>query len=117
MGFVSHARQPTDRHHATAPPSCNTAAERRRRQISHPKSSVVYLVLATLKFYVVPMVTNIVRIVPRYVMHLAMAAVLWVLVFSIVAGSFLGLALAVKGWAADPTVVNPSTAINAPAAP
>ena len=73
--------------------------------------------LATLKFYVVPMVTNIVRIVPRYVMHLAMAAVLWVLVFSIVAGSFLGLALAVKGWAAHPTVINPSTAINAPAAP
>jgi uncharacterized membrane protein len=63
------------------------------------------------------MSTNIVRIVPRYVIHLFMAAVLWVLLFSIVAGSFLGLALAVKGWAAHPTSVNPSTAINAPAAP
>jgi len=58
------------------------------------------------------MLTTIVKTTPRYVIHLLMAAILWVLVFGVVAGAFLGLAFSVKGWATHPTVSNPSTAIH-----
>jgi len=64
------------------------------------------------EFYGVPMIVNAVKSAPRFVMSLVFAVVLTLLVFAVAGASFLGVTLAVQGWAA-----NPPTTINAPASP
>ena len=67
--------------------------------------------LATLKIYPVPMFVNAVKMVPRFIMSLFFAVALTLLVFAVAGVSFLGVTLAVQGWAASPP-----TTIHAPTA-
>jgi hypothetical protein len=69
-------------------------------------------VLATLKIYGVPMFVNAVKMVPRFIMSLFFAVALTLLVFAVAGVSFLGVTLAVQGWAASPP-----TTIHAPTSP
>jgi hypothetical protein len=48
------------------------------------------------------MVVHVVKMAPRIVMNLVIAAALTLLVFAVAAASFLGLTLAVRGWATSP---------------
>ena len=66
----------------------------------------------TLAFYGVPMFVHGVKMAPRIVLHLCFAVTLALVVFAVVAASFLGLSLAVQGWA-----TSPPTTIQAPAQP
>jgi hypothetical protein len=59
-------------------------------------------VLATLKIYPLPMFVNAVKMVPRFIMSLFFAVALTLLVFAVAGVSFLGVTLAVQGWAASP---------------
>ena len=59
--------------------------------------------------YRVGMFLPAVKTAPRVVLNLLFAVVLTLLVIGVTAASFLGLSLAVQGWAA-----NPSTTIQAP---
>ena len=63
----------------------------------------------TRAIYRVGMFVNAVKTAPRVVLNLLFAVVLTLLVIGVTAASFLGLSLAVQGWAA-----NPSTTIQAP---
>jgi hypothetical protein len=67
-------------------------------------------VLATLRTYGVAMFIHVVKMTSRIVMYLFAAVTLTLLVFAVAGGSFLGLSLAVQGWAA-----NPPTTIHTPA--
>jgi len=66
-------------------------------------------VLATPAIYRVRMFFNAVKTAPRVVLNLLFAVVLTLLVVGVTAASFLGVSLAVHGWA-----TNPSTTIQAP---
>ena len=59
--------------------------------------------------YRVGMFLHAAKTAPRVVLNLLFAVVLTLLVIGVTAASFLGLSLAVQGWAA-----NPSTTIQAP---
>ena len=63
-----------------------------------------------LRIYGVPMIVNAVKMAPRFVMNLVVAVVLCLAVVLVAAASFLGLTLALQGWAASPS----STTIQAP---
>ncbi len=65
--------------------------------------------LQTLTSYGVRMFFNAVKTAPRVVLYLLFAVVLTLLVFAVTAASFLGLSLAVQGWA-----TSASTIIHAP---
>jgi hypothetical protein len=56
------------------------------------------------------MIVNAAKMAPRYVINIFFAVVLCLAVAMVAAASFLGLTLAVQGWAANP----PSATINAP---
>jgi hypothetical protein len=66
-------------------------------------------VLAALTSYGVPMFVHVVKMAPRFVMYMFFAVTLTLLVFAVAAASFLGLTLAVQGWA-----TGPPTTIHAP---
>jgi hypothetical protein len=68
-------------------------------------------VLAILKNYGVPMIVNAVKMAPRFVMNLVFAVALCLAVLFVAAASFLGLTLALQGWATNSS----STTIQAPA--
>ena len=72
-------------------------------------SSAQDLVHAKMTSYGVRMFFNAVKTAPRVVVYLLFAVVLTLLVFAVAAASFLGLSLAVAGWAASPP-----TTIHAP---
>lgn len=64
--------------------------------------------------YGVRMFFNAVKTAPRVVGYLLFAVVLTLLVFAVAAASFLGLSLAVAGWAtSSATTISPTT-IHAP---
>jgi hypothetical protein len=65
-----------------------------------------------LAFYHVPMFVHVVKMTPRIVMYMFFAVTLTLLVFAVAAASFLGLTLAVQGWA-----TSPPTTIQAPVQP
>jgi hypothetical protein len=67
-------------------------------QISPPKD----LALSGPRIYGVPMIVNAVKMAPRYVINIFFAVVLCLAVVMVAAASFLGLTLAVQGWAANP---------------
>jgi hypothetical protein len=48
------------------------------------------------------MIVNAVKMAPRYVISIFFAVVLCLAVLMVAAASFLGLTLAVQGWAANP---------------
>jgi hypothetical protein len=56
------------------------------------------------------MFIHVVKMTARIVMYMFAAVTLTLLVFAVAGGSFLGLSLAVQGWAA-----NPPTTIHTPA--
>ena len=66
--------------------------------------------LTILTFYLVRMFVNALKMSSRLVITVVFAVVLTILVFAVAGASFLGVTLAVQGWAA-----NPPTTINAPA--
>ena len=68
--------------------------------------------LATSRSYRVPMFVHVVKMAPRIVAYMFFAVTLTLLVFAVAAASFLGLSLAVQGWA-----TNPPTTSQAPAHP
>jgi hypothetical protein len=66
------------------------------------------------------MFIDVVKMTSRIVMYLVAAVTLTLLVFAVAGGSFLGLTLAVQGWAANPppTLHAPSQQyVQAPATP
>lgn len=58
-----------------------------------------------------PMIVNAVKMAPRFAVNLFFAVALCLAVLLVAAVSFLGLSLALQGWATNP----PSTTIQAPA--
>lgn len=71
----------------------------------------LHLAPATRTFYRVPMLVNAVKMTPRFVIYLIFAVALSLLAFAVAGASFLGLTLALQGWA-----TTPSTTIQVPAA-
>lgn len=67
--------------------------------------------LTILTIYGVPMSVNAVKMAPRFVMNLIVAVALCLAVVLVAAASFLGITLALQGWATSPS----STTIQAPA--
>jgi hypothetical protein len=59
----------------------------------------------------VPMIVKAVKMAPRFVMNLFFAVALCLAVVLVAAASFLGLSLALEGWATSPS----STTIQSPA--
>ena len=68
--------------------------------------------LAPLTSYGVPMIVHVMKMAPRFVIYMFFAVTLTLLVFAVAAASFLGLTLAVQGWA-----TSPPTTIQAPVQP
>jgi hypothetical protein len=56
------------------------------------------------------MFVNVVKMTPRFVLYLLFAVALSLVAFAVAGASFLGLTLALQGWATTPT-----TTIQAPA--
>ena len=67
--------------------------------------------LTILKNYGVPMIVNAVKRAPRFVINLSFAVALCLAVLLVAAASFMGLTLALQGWATNPS----PTTIQAPA--
>jgi hypothetical protein len=51
-----------------------------------------------------------VKMAPRIVLHMCFAVTLTLVVFAVVAASFLGLTLAVQGWATSPPATSHTSA-------